>query len=284
MYRSARLALRGVPVEHGRAILGPHVRTLAVELGRVVGHAEEDLQQLIVGDPRRVVHHQNGLGVPGRARAHLLVGRRPDLASGVPRDRGRNAVEVVEHGLDAPETAAGEDRRVGRGSHTDGRGLRGQRGRLGGAGRGGLAAEQRQRGGEQEARREGGERRAVACGHGGRSKVVDAGKRRQRAGGSQGWPMNPPTITPGSHPQLVEVLEQIGGILVDPVRSRPRQLLLAVAAGQQSDAQRPGAPRRQEVPHAVADHGRVLDRRRPAWRRPRGRGRDRAWHGEPGPG
>src|SRR5579864_2695089 len=54
--------------------------------------------------------------------------------------------------------------------------------------------------------------------------------------------------------QLVEMAQKGGGIVVDPVRAGLRQLLPAVAAGEQPDPQRPRPAGRQHVPHAVADH------------------------------
>ena len=59
---------------------------------------------------------------------------------------------------------------------------------------------------------------------------------------------------------LVDMPQQVGRVLVDPVGARPHQLVLAIAARQQADAERPGAPRRQHVPDAVAHHAGALDR------------------------
>jgi len=59
---------------------------------------------------------------------------------------------------------------------------------------------------------------------------------------------------------LVEMVQQIQRVLVDPVGAGPFQFVLAVAAGQHPDAQRPGPARRQQVPDAVADHDRIADR------------------------
>src|SRR3954454_13590039 len=61
-------------------------------------------------------------------------------------------------------------------------------------------------------------------------------------------------------PDLVEVVKEIGRVGVDPVRAGPLELLAAVAAGQQPDAERSGPPRGQQVPDAVDDDDRVRDR------------------------
>ena len=62
--------------EDRRAILRAGVRSLAVQLGRVVRDREEDLQQLAVADLLRVVFDLHGFGVPGGAgRDHGVVGR-----------------------------------------------------------------------------------------------------------------------------------------------------------------------------------------------------------------
>ena len=46
---------------------------------------------------------------------------------------------------------------------------------------------------------------------------------------------------------------QLRGIAIDPERARSPQLVLAVAAGQQADAEHPRPTRRQQVPDRVAD-------------------------------
>ena len=80
---------------------------------------------------------------------------------------------------------------------------------------------------------------------------------------------------------LVEVTQQIGRLLVDAVRARALELVLAVPAGQQPDAQCARAPRRQQVPHAVADDDRRPRCRRPAAPRRPGTGRGPASRARP---
>src|SRR6202035_1033485 len=57
--------------------------------------------------------------------------------------------------------------------------------------------------------------------------------------------------------RLVQPGEHLGRVGVHPVRAGPLQLLAAVAAGLEADAERPGAARREQVPHAVPHHHRV---------------------------
>src|SRR5215217_8175582 len=52
---------------------------------------------------------------------------------------------------------------------------------------------------------------------------------------------------------LVEVVEQVLRIVVDPVGARADQLFAPVAAGEQTDAERARSSRGQQVPDAVAD-------------------------------
>jgi len=60
-----------------------------------------------------------------------------------------------------------------------------------------------------------------------------------------------------AHPDLVEVVQQIGGILIYAIRPRALELFLSIATRQESHAERAGAARREQVPHAVPDHHRT---------------------------
>ena len=110
-----RLAARGglalilVVEEDHRAVLVADVPTLAVELRRIV-LAPEHVEQLLVRDLVRVVRHLYDLGVTGRVRADVLVRRVLERAAGVPHARLRDAVDLTERGLDAPEAACAERR------------------------------------------------------------------------------------------------------------------------------------------------------------------------------
>ena len=89
------------------AVLGADVVALAHALGRVV-LLEEDLEQVGVGDLRRVEGDQHRLGVAGLAAADLLVGRVRRGAVHVADRRRVDAVEPPEEPLGAPEAAEGE--------------------------------------------------------------------------------------------------------------------------------------------------------------------------------
>jgi hypothetical protein len=56
------------------------------------------------------------------------------------------------------------------------------------------------------------------------------------------------------------VIQQVGGILIHPVRPGTLELVETIAAGQQSDPECLAAPGGQHVPDAVADHNGTADR------------------------
>src|SRR5262245_65985594 len=58
---------------------------------------------------------------------------------------------------------------------------------------------------------------------------------------------------------FVDMVEQIRRVLIDTVRTGALELILAVAARQETNAQGAGALSGQHVPDAVADHGRAPD-------------------------
>ena len=64
-----RITLRGIIGIDGRTVLAAMVRPLPVELGRIVHHREEHLQQLPVADLRRVIADLHSLGVTTAATA-----------------------------------------------------------------------------------------------------------------------------------------------------------------------------------------------------------------------
>src|SRR2546423_11014039 len=99
-----RLLLFGIVEEDHRAVLVADVPALTVELGRVV-LAPEDVEQLLVGDLLRVVGDLDDLGMAGRVRADVLVGRVLERAALVTGFGLRDAVELAERRLDAPEAA-----------------------------------------------------------------------------------------------------------------------------------------------------------------------------------
>src|SRR6266513_2967074 len=62
------------------------------------------------------------------------------------------------------------------------------------------------------------------------------------------------------HPDLVEVVQEIGGILIYPVCPGALELFFSVATRQESHAERTGTACREQVPHAVPNHHRLVDR------------------------
>src|SRR5215475_2307468 len=60
---------------------------------------------------------------------------------------------------------------------------------------------------------------------------------------------------------FVEMIEQVGRVLVDANGAGMAQFLVAIAAGQQPDAERATARGSEHVPDGVADHDGALDLR-----------------------
>src|SRR5262249_58950301 len=89
-----------------------------VELRRIVRDGEVDLQDPTIADALRIKTDADGFGVAGRAGTDRLVLRGSLLAAGVAGHSARHAIDVLEHALHAPETAAcqhgGLARRTGR--------------------------------------------------------------------------------------------------------------------------------------------------------------------------
>src|SRR5258705_12019999 len=94
-------------VEDCRAVLRPDIVALAVERGRVVDH-EEHLEDFLERHLLRVKGELDHLGVAGLARADLLVAGVCRLSPHVAGLDRFHALEVVEYGLQAPETASGQ--------------------------------------------------------------------------------------------------------------------------------------------------------------------------------
>ena len=70
----ADLLLLVVGVEDGGAVGRTYIRPLAIELRRVVDHGKEDLQQLAIGDLRRVENNLYRFRMSGILLADLFVG------------------------------------------------------------------------------------------------------------------------------------------------------------------------------------------------------------------
>ena len=90
-----------------RAVLGADVRTLAVDLGRVV-RAPEHGKQLVEPDARWVVLDFHHFGVTGAAGADSLVGGVLYPTPLVSHGRRHHTFGSAERCLDAPETSGGE--------------------------------------------------------------------------------------------------------------------------------------------------------------------------------
>src|SRR3989442_11052432 len=102
-----RRLLRGGVEEDRRAVLRADVGALAVQLGRVVV-LPEHVEQLLVGDARRVVLHLHGPGVAGAPGEDDVAGRvRGGPARTAAGGRG-DAVQMPEPFLHSPEATAAE--------------------------------------------------------------------------------------------------------------------------------------------------------------------------------
>src|SRR6266568_441387 len=108
--------LLGRKVEDRRAVLGAHVRALAVHLGRVVV-LPEDVQELLVGDLGGVELDLDRLGMAAAAAADLLVGRALGGPAGVPHGGGDYPGRHPERRLNPPEATPGKQRLLGPGRH-----------------------------------------------------------------------------------------------------------------------------------------------------------------------
>jgi hypothetical protein len=102
--------LRIIRIENLGSVLRADVRTLTVQLRRVVSDREKDAKQLSVRNLRWVEHHANDFSVTGAARADLLVRRRRDVAAGVAGHSALDAFNMLVDRLNSPEAAAGEYR------------------------------------------------------------------------------------------------------------------------------------------------------------------------------
>src|SRR5260370_5966573 len=102
--------LTGAGVEDGRAVVRAGVRARAVPLRGMVRDGEKNNQELAVGELGRIIGDANGFGVAGDAHAHAFVGRRLDVAARIAGSRRRDAFEMLENGLDAPEATPGKNR------------------------------------------------------------------------------------------------------------------------------------------------------------------------------
>src|SRR5882724_9443619 len=128
--------LPGVGIEDGGTILRSLVRSLAIELGRIMRDGEEYAQDFAIGDLRRIEADLDRFGVAGFAAADLFVAGGRLLAAGIAGHHLPHALHMLEDALHAPEAAARQHRglQVARGERLiDGR-RRYEDGRFVGAG------------------------------------------------------------------------------------------------------------------------------------------------------
>src|SRR5215472_1497845 len=88
------LLLRFVLIPNRRPILSSGVRTLSIQLGRVVRDEEKHLQQIVVRNFGRIVGNLHRFGVAGLAGADDFILRGVGRASGVSRDNLGYAFDV----------------------------------------------------------------------------------------------------------------------------------------------------------------------------------------------
>src|ERR1039458_2471618 len=93
--------------EDRRAILAADVPTLAVACRGVVGRPERR-EQVVVGDPGRVVLDLDRFGVTRAPAADLLVGWVVGVGAPAPHGCTRDAGQGPEGGLHSPEASGGE--------------------------------------------------------------------------------------------------------------------------------------------------------------------------------
>src|SRR5580658_10069732 len=96
-----------------RAVLGPFIRTLAIQLRRIVSYREIDIQELTIGNLRRIVGDLNGFRVARGPGAHNLIMRVGLASAGVPRHRLPYSFYGVKNRFYSPKTSAGENRGFG---------------------------------------------------------------------------------------------------------------------------------------------------------------------------
>src|SRR5665647_312277 len=96
-------------IKDGRAVLGPLVRSLLVDLGRVV-ERKELADEVGVAHLGGIEGDLDGLGVPGLVRADLLVGRGDGLAARIAHDGRYDAGDLPQLVFDSPETAGSKGR------------------------------------------------------------------------------------------------------------------------------------------------------------------------------
>src|SRR5262245_24715541 len=106
------LGLLRVRGKDRRAILAADIRSLAVELGWIVCHRKEDLQNAAEADALGIVGNSHRFRVPRGTTRDLLISGGVLVTSSIARDGTRHTVDVLKHALDAPEAPPGKHNRV----------------------------------------------------------------------------------------------------------------------------------------------------------------------------
>src|ERR1700730_4640270 len=86
------------------AVLGSPIRTLPVELSRIVV-LPEPVQEFLVGKRGRIVFDFHRLGVAGAIGANILVSGISEVSAGVANPGRDHARQLAESGFNSPETA-----------------------------------------------------------------------------------------------------------------------------------------------------------------------------------
>src|SRR5262249_15049108 len=94
-------------IEDRAAVLVAVIAELPI-LRQRIDVVPEHVEQLVIAHLGRVVHDLHRFGVPGAAVRDLLVAGIGGVPAGIARGGADHAVDLVEIGLHAPETAAGE--------------------------------------------------------------------------------------------------------------------------------------------------------------------------------
>src|SRR5262249_22668297 len=100
-------ALLVAVIEDRAAVLVAVVAELPI-LRQRIDVVPEHVEQLLIAHLGRVVHDLHRFGVAGAAARHVLVAGIGGVPAGIARGGADHALDLVEIGLYAPETAAGE--------------------------------------------------------------------------------------------------------------------------------------------------------------------------------
>src|SRR5580704_9112902 len=96
-------------IEDLRAILRAFVGTLTVQFGGIVGDGEKNAQQLAIRNLRGIEDDLDRLRMTSGTGADDLVLRSKRRATGVARSSADDASDMLEDGLNAPETTPSDD-------------------------------------------------------------------------------------------------------------------------------------------------------------------------------